>query len=94
MEKQLEGRDYLIGDHTIADIACWGWSRNWKRQGQNTRISALKAWHERCASRSAVARVQAGPPICAIPIIRSAKTPSLRRFYSVSARAPKFPNAR
>jgi GST-like protein len=57
MEKRLAARDYLAGDYTIADIACWGWSRNWKRQGQNIEdFPHLKAWHERCAARPGVER--------------------------------------
>ena len=62
MEKRLADREYLAGDYSIADIASWGWSRNWKRQGQNIEeFPRLKAWHERVAARPAVQRgVKAG----------------------------------
>jgi GST-like protein len=57
MEKRLADRHYLAGDYSIADIACWGWSRNWKRQGQNIEeFPRVKAWHERVAERPAVRR--------------------------------------
>src|SRR6185436_13753473 len=35
MNARLVDHEYLAGRYSIADIACWGWSRNWKRQGQN-----------------------------------------------------------
>ena len=55
MEKRLADRDYLAGAYSIADIACWGWARNWKRQGQNIDdFPKLKAWHERVGARPAV----------------------------------------
>jgi len=48
---------YVAGDYSIADIACWGWTRNWKRQGPNIEdFPKLKAWHERCAARPGVER--------------------------------------
>jgi GST-like protein len=57
MEKRLVDRDYLAGGYSIADIASWGWSRNWKRQGQNIEeFPRVKAWHERVAARPAVQR--------------------------------------
>src|SRR5215472_8879811 len=57
MEKRLVDRDYLAGDYSIADIASWGWSRNWRRQGQNIEeFPRVKAWHERVAARPAVQR--------------------------------------
>jgi GSH-dependent disulfide-bond oxidoreductase len=57
MNKRLCDRDYLAGPYSIADIACWGWSRNWKRQGQNIDdFPHLKAWFERVAGRPAVER--------------------------------------
>jgi len=60
MNARLVDRDHLAGDYSIADIACWGWSRNWKRQGQNLDdFPHLKAWHERIAARPAVQRGRA-----------------------------------
>jgi GST-like protein len=57
MDKRLVGRNYLAGDYSIADMASWGWSRNWKRQGQNIDdFPNFKAWFERVAARPAVMR--------------------------------------
>ena len=57
MNTRLATRDYLAGRYSIADIASWTWSRNWKRQGQNLDdFPHLKAWHERIAARPAVQR--------------------------------------
>jgi glutathione S-transferase len=57
MNTRLATRDYLTGRYSIADIASWTWSRNWKRQGQNLDdFPHLKAWHERIAERPAVQR--------------------------------------
>ena len=57
MNARLKDRDYLAGRYSIADIASWTWSRNWKRQGQNLEdFPRVKAWHERIAARPAVQR--------------------------------------
>ena len=57
IDKQLAARDYLAGDYSIADMASWGWSRNWKRQGQNIDdFPNFKAWFERVGARLAVMR--------------------------------------
>ena len=31
LNARLVDRDYLAGRYSIADIAAWTWSRNWKR---------------------------------------------------------------
>jgi GST-like protein len=57
MDARLSDRDYLAGRYSIADIAAWTWSRNWKRQGQDIdEFPRVKAWHERIAARPAVQR--------------------------------------
>ncbi len=30
MDRQLADRNFLAGDYSIADMACWGWVRLWK----------------------------------------------------------------
>lgn len=56
MNRRLEGRDYLAGDYSIADMACWPWILP-SLQGQNLDdFPNLKAWHERVGSREAVRR--------------------------------------
>lgn len=57
MEKRLEGRDYLCGTYSIADIAAWPWVAPHKRQGQDLdEFPNLKAWFGRIAARPAVER--------------------------------------
>jgi GST-like protein len=78
MNERLAARDFLAGTYSIADMACWTWSRNWRRQGQNIDdFPHFKAWFERVAARPAGrARGPKSGRICAIPTIRSAKTRS------------------
>jgi GST-like protein len=57
MNRRLEGRDYLAGDYSIADMACIGWVRSWERQGQNIQdFPHVERWMERMLARPAVAR--------------------------------------
>ncbi len=57
MNRRLEGRDYLAGDYSIADMACIGWVRSWERQGQNIQdFPHVQRWMERMLARPAVAR--------------------------------------
>ena len=56
MNKRLEGRDFLAGDYSIADMACVGWVKPYQRQGQDIdEFPNLKAWLERMLARPAVA---------------------------------------
>jgi GST-like protein len=57
LDKQLEGREYIAGDYSIADIACWPWIVPHERQGQNLEETPhLHRWYERMKSRPAVQR--------------------------------------
>lgn len=57
MNKRLDGRDFLTGDYSIADMACVGWVKPYERQGQDLNdFPNLKAWFERMLARPAVAR--------------------------------------
>lgn len=57
MERRLADREYLAGEYSIADIACYPWVRLWKNQGQDiTQFPRLDAWRDRIRSRPAVAR--------------------------------------
>src|SRR5262249_61548438 len=54
MDRRLEDRDFLAGRYSIADMACVGWARYWKRQGQDIeRFSNLKRWLEPIHARPA-----------------------------------------
>lgn len=57
MNKRLADRDFLAGDYSIADIACVGWVRPWKNQGQEIDdFPNLKRWLETIRARPAVER--------------------------------------
>ncbi|QCI68963.1 glutathione S-transferase N-terminal domain-containing protein [Phreatobacter stygius] len=55
LNRRLEGRDYIAGDYSIADMACIGWAKAWERQGQDiAQFPNVKAWIERMLARPAV----------------------------------------
>jgi|SRR6185312_4120880 len=57
MDRRLRDRDYLAGDYSIADMACYGWTRRWDWQGQNIdEFANVKTWLERIGARPAVQR--------------------------------------
>ena len=58
MDKQLAKHRYIAGDeYTIADIACFPWTRSWKNQGIDWEdFPNAKRWHDEIAARPAVQR--------------------------------------
>ncbi|WP_237153968.1 glutathione S-transferase family protein [Oryzibacter oryziterrae] len=57
LNKQLEGRDYVAGDYSIADIAIVGWAKLWDRQKMDIEeFPNVKAWLARVLARPAVAK--------------------------------------
>ncbi len=55
MNKQLARTEYLAGDYSIADMACIGWIKPHKRQGQELEdFPNLKRWFEAVMDRPAV----------------------------------------
>lgn len=59
MDRRLEGRDYLAGEYSIADMAAWPWILP-QSQGQNLDdFPNLKAWVERIGARPAVQKGKA-----------------------------------
>ena len=57
MNKRLTDRDYLAGEYSIADIACIGWVRPHRNQGQDLEdFPNLKRWFETVMARPAVGR--------------------------------------
>lgn len=57
LNKQLEGRDYVAGDYSIADMAIYPWVAGWEGQQQTLDDKpALAAWLDRMAARPAVMR--------------------------------------
>lgn len=57
LETQLEGRDFITGEYSIADIASIGWANGHQRQGMDIeQFPNVKAWLARMNARPAVAR--------------------------------------
>ncbi len=55
LNQQLADRDYIAGDYSIADMACYPWITGYERQGQNLNdFEHLKRWFERVQGRPAV----------------------------------------
>ncbi|MGU9980580.1 glutathione S-transferase N-terminal domain-containing protein [Phreatobacter sp. HK31-P] len=55
LNRRLEGRDYICGNYSIADMACIGWAKLWERQGQDiAQFPNVKAWLDRMLARPAV----------------------------------------
>ncbi|HWJ87423.1 MAG TPA: glutathione S-transferase N-terminal domain-containing protein [Pelagibacterium sp.] len=57
LNKQLSGKDYIVGDYSIADMASLSWSLGWEGQGIDlAEFPNIAAWQERMKSRPAVER--------------------------------------
>lgn len=57
LERGLDGRDYLCGDYSIADMCTWTWIDKYPGNGGGLdHFPSIKAWHARIASRPAVQR--------------------------------------
>ena len=58
LDKQLKGQDFVAGDYSIADMACWPWVRGMARlnPGIHEGFGDLLAWVDRIAGRDAVQR--------------------------------------
>lgn len=55
LDRQLEGREYVTGDYSIADMALWGWVSLWENQHHDmTKTPNVAAWLERVGARPAV----------------------------------------
>ncbi|GAA5092377.1 glutathione binding-like protein [Paenalcaligenes hermetiae] len=60
LNKQLADRDYIVGEYSIADMACYPWIVPHQAQSQNLDdFPHLKAWFERIAARPATQRAYA-----------------------------------
>ena len=57
LERQLQGKEYITGNYSIADMACYPWVVPHQRQQQNLEeFPNLQQWFERIAARAAVIR--------------------------------------
>ena len=57
LDRQLEGREFVAGAYSIADMAIVGWAKLWERQGQDiAAFPNVKRWLEMMLARPAVQR--------------------------------------
>ena len=55
LDRQLEGRDFITGDYTIADIATWPWISRYEWQRIDlAEFPNVRAWYRRMLERPAV----------------------------------------
>ena len=60
LERRLADRDYVAGEYSIADMACWPWVVPYRNQGIDLeRFPAVRAWFERVGAREAVQKGRA-----------------------------------
>ncbi len=63
LNRGLEGRDYLAGDYSIADVAAYPWIYRWQMQEVDLdRYPNVREWLARVGSRPAVKRGLQIPP--------------------------------
>ncbi|MFC7053726.1 glutathione S-transferase family protein [Hansschlegelia quercus] len=57
LDKRLEGREFVCGDYSIADIAIVGWAKLWDKQGQDVSdFPNVARWLDVMLARPAVQR--------------------------------------
>ncbi|GAA5192900.1 glutathione S-transferase N-terminal domain-containing protein [Ferrimonas gelatinilytica] len=57
LDRQLNGRDYVAGEYSIADMAIFPWAKHWEGQGQDIgQFPNMAIWLERMGARPAVQR--------------------------------------
>jgi GST-like protein len=57
VDRRLDGREYLVGEYSIADIACFPWLARHERMGIDLDdLANLSRWLDTVAARPAVRR--------------------------------------
>jgi GST-like protein len=57
LDRQLEGKEYVVGDYSIADMAIFPWTRSRKNQGVDmSEFPNVERWIDRLQERPAVQR--------------------------------------
>jgi len=57
LDNRLKDREFVAGEYSIADMACYPWIVPWKRQSQDLdKFPNVKRWFEAVAARPAVVR--------------------------------------
>ena len=57
LERELRGKEYICGEYSIADMACWPWVDKYHgNAGSLAEFPSISAWRDRVAARPAVQR--------------------------------------
>jgi len=57
LNRRLAGREFIAGDYSIADMACWPWVLLYERQGQDiAKFPHIKRWLDTIQARPAAAK--------------------------------------
>ncbi|MEE2996052.1 MAG: glutathione S-transferase N-terminal domain-containing protein [Pseudomonadota bacterium] len=57
LDKRLDGLDYICGDYSIADMACWPWVITYKKQGIDLKkFPNVRQWYDLLKTRPALRR--------------------------------------
>ena len=57
LDRRLAGREYVAGDYSIADMACWPWVVTYKAQGIDlAAFSNVRRWYDKLKERPALQR--------------------------------------
>lgn len=69
LDKQLEGRDFVAGEYSIADMAIWPWAARWEWQKIDMEtLPNVKRWYHNIAKRPAVVKAYGVPVAAEIPL--------------------------
>ena len=57
LDRRLEGREYICGDYSIADMACWPWVLTYKRQQIDLdQFPHVRRWYDLLKNRTGLRR--------------------------------------
>ena len=89
MNRRLADRQFLAGDYSIADMACYPWIVPHERQGQKvTDFPNLKRWFKAIAARPATIRAyKKGKAINTVPTVSDEASRKIL-FGQISAGKP------
>ena len=59
LDKRLADREFIVGDYTIADMACYPWIRPERQQQDMAHFPHLERWRQTIHARAAVQRAYA-----------------------------------
>lgn len=69
LDKQLQDREFVAGEYSIADMAIWPWATSWNMQNIDIdKFSNIKRWYKTIAARPAVQKGFGVPSPSEIPL--------------------------